>query len=416
MLYNISHCRLFVRVLPLLVSVFLIVVPAQGQTKKQLERDKAKIEKEIARLSGELNKAKKNTKNSTKQIKLIKQRINERNKLIQNINGQMKLINNQIRENQDSLRVVRSQIDSMKAEYARVVRTLYALKQNMNTTVAAIDYDTYNRSYLKMKYFNEYSRYRKHQQELIRLRERKFDTMNVRLQKQMSEKNSLLKQENKAKEQLSREQKQQQKSLNKSQQDERKLQQQINQKEQQKRKLQQQIQQLINAEVAKSVSSSSSATPSKPAAPSSSGSKPSGKVYTDAASADFVARRGALPWPVYYKSVAREFGRYTHSSGGQNMNYGIDLNCAPGATVYAVFNGTVARIFTTPTGSKGIIIRHGTYMTVYAGLGSVSVSQGSKVTTKQAIGTVSKGDEATSEFSFQVWCGKDALNPRHWLN
>ncbi len=411
-----SYYRLSVRLLPLVAALLFVVVPVQGQTKKQLERDKAKIEKEIARLSGELSKAKKNTKNSTKQINLIKQRINERTKLIKNINGQMELINKQISQNQDSLRAVRGQIDSMKSEYARVVRSLYALRQNMNTTVAALDYETYNRSYLKLKYFNEYSRYRKHQQELIRLRERKFDTMNVRLQKQMSEKSSLLKQENKAKDALSREQRQQQKSLTKSQQDEKRLQQQINQKEQQKRKLQQQIQKLINDEVAKSASSSSSATSSKPAAPSSSGSKPSGKVYTDAASADFVARRGALPWPVYYKSVAREFGRYTHSSGGQNMNYGIDLNCAPGATVYAVFNGTVARIFTTPTGSKGVIIRHGTYMTVYAGLGSVSVNQGSKVSTKQAIGTVSKGDEATSEFSFQVWCGKDALNPRHWLN
>lgn len=417
MLNKILHYRLCIRLIPLVAAVFLMAVPAQGQTKKQLERDKAKIEKEIARLSGELSKAKKNTKNSTKQINLIKQRINERTKLIKNINGQMEIINKQISQNQDSLRAVRGQIDSMKSEYARVVRSLYALRQNMNTMVAAVDYETYNRSYLKLKYFNEYSRYRKHQQEMIKMRERKFDTINVRLQKQMTEKSSLLKQENKAKDALSREQRQQQKNLTKSQQDEKKLQQQINQKEQQKRKLQQQIQQLINAEVAKSASSTPAAS-SKPAAPAqgNSSSKPSGKVYTDAASADFVARRGSLPWPVYYKSVAREYGLYTHASGGQNRNYGIDLNCAPGATVSAVFNGTVARIFTTPSGSKGVIIRHGSYMTVYAGLGSVSVSQGSKVSTKQAIGTVYKGDEETSEFSFQVWCGKESLNPRHWLN
>ena len=140
-----------------------------------------------------------------------------------------------------------------------------------------------------------------------------------------------------------------------------------------------------------------------------------GAVYNDGASADFVQNKGRLSWPVYYKSVAREYGLYTHSSGGQNRNFGIDLNCTPGATVSCVFNGTVARIFTTPNGAKGVIVRHGSYMTVYAGLGTVSVSQGSKVSTKQTLGTVYSGGEGTSEFSFQVWCGKDALNPRHWL-
>ena len=180
--------------------------------------------------------------------------------------------------------------------------------------------------------------------------------------------------------------------------------------------MQQQIQQLINAEVAKSSGSSTSSSSGSSSGSRGSGSSSGGgKVYSDAASADFVQNKGRLSWPVYYKSVAREYGLYTHSSGGQNRNYGIDLNCAPGATVSAVFNGTVARVFTTPTGSKGVILRHGSYMTVYAGLGSVSVSQGSKVSTKQTLGTVSASDEGTSEFSFQVWCGQDALNPRHWL-
>ena len=54
-------------------------------------------------------------------------------------------------------------------------------------------------------------------------------------------------------------------------------------------------------------------------------------------------------------------------------------------------------------------------MSVYAGLGSVNVAQGTKVGARQLLGTVATNEEATSEFSFQVWCGKDALNPRHWL-
>lgn len=396
--------------MPIVLALLLLSPSAQGQSKKQLERDKARIEKEIARLNGELSKVRKDSKNSTKQINLIKKRIQERTNLINNINGQMSILNRQIVRTEDSLRVVRGEIDSMKAEYAKVVRSLYGLRQNVNAAGMVFDNEQYNYSYLKMKYFSEYSRYRKHQATVIRRREQLFSEMSLDLQRQRSEKSSLLAQERKQRDALSREQQQQQKKLNKSQQDEKSLQQQISKKESQKRQLQQQIQQLISAEVAKSGGNAKSTATSK-----TGGSSGGGAVYNDGASADFVQNKGRLAWPVYYKSVAREYGLYTHSSGGQNRNFGIDLNCAPGATVSCVFNGTVARVFTTPNGAKGVIVRHGSYMTVYAGLGSVSVSQGSKVTTKQTLGTVYSGGEGTSEFSFQVWCGKDALNPRHWL-
>ena len=397
-------------VVPILLALMLLSPSVQGQSKKQLERDKARIEKEIARLNGELSKVRKDSKNSTKQINLIKKRIQERTNLINNINGQMNILNRQIVRTEDSLRVVRGEIDSMKAEYAKVVRSLYGLRQNMNAVGMVFDNEQYNYSYLKMKYFAEYSRYRKHQATVIKRREQLFSEMSLDLQRQRNEKSSLLAQERKQRDALSREQQQQQKKLNKSQQDEKSLQQQISKKESQKRQLQQQIQQLINAEVAKSGSSTKAGGSSKTGSTFGGGA-----VYNDGASADFVQNKGRLSWPVYYKSVAREYGLYTHSSGGQNRNFGIDLNCAPGATVSCVFNGTVARIFTTPNGAKGVIVRHGSYMTVYAGLGTVSVSQGSKVSTKQTLGTVYSGGEGNSEFSFQVWYGKDALNPRHWL-
>lgn len=388
----LAHC------LALLLTVIVAAAPAQAQTKKQLERDKEKIEKEIARLNGELSKAKKNSKASVSQINLIKKRIDERNKLIGNINRQMGMLDRSILRTEDTLRVMREQIDSMKSEYARVVRTLYGLRQNLTPATLLFDNEAYNYSYLRIKYFNEYARYRKFQATAIRRREVRYQDMSLDLQRQRKEKSSLLNQEKKQREALSKEQQQQQKKLKKSQQDEKSLRQQIARKEKQKRQLQEQIQQIINAEVAKS-----------------SGAGAAGAPYSDAASAAFVQQKGRLAWPVYYRSVAREYGIYTHSSGGKNRNYGIDLNCAAGTTVNAVFDGVVARVFTAPNGSKGVIVRHGSYMTVYAGLGAVSVGQGSKVGARQAIGTVYSSGEETSEFSFQVWCGKDALNPRHWL-
>lgn len=403
----------------LLVTALMLPMTMQGQSKRQLENEKAKIEKEIARLNTELGKAKKSSKNSTKQINLLKKRIAERNKLIGNINGQMRILDVQIVKTQDSLRVVRSQIDSMKVEYAKVVRSLYDLRNNLNPTGLVLDNESYNYSYLKMKYFKEYSRYRRHQATMIERKQQVFEEMTLDLQRQKNEKNTLLAQERKQKDALAKEQKKEQKNLTASQQQEKNLQKQISKKEQQKRKLQQQIQQIINEEVAKAGSSTETKpqpkTGKESGTYSGSGSSSSKSVYKDAASMDFVANKGRMSWPVNYKSVAREYGLYTRSSGGQNRNLGIDLVCSPGTQVSAVYNGTVARVFTTPTGTKGVIVKHGGYMTVYAGLGSVNVSSGSKVTARQTIGTVAISEEGDSEFCFQVWCGKDALNPRQWL-
>ena len=393
------------RLISLLLVLMLAAPLVQGQTKKQLERDKDRIEKEIARLTGELGKARKDTRNRTRQIKLINQRIDERNRLINNINSQMSHLDRQITRTEDSLRVVRGQIDSMKAEYANIVKTLYGLRTNVNAVTLLFDNTTYNYSYLKMKYFKEYSRYRRHQAAAIQRREQVFSSLDLDLQRQRNEKNSLLAQQRKQQQALAREQQKHQQGLDQSQKAERNLQQQINKKEQQKRRLQEQIQQLINAEVAKSSAQKSSASGSKPSAAAS-----------DAPSADFVRNKGKMPWPVHYKSVAREYGLYTRASGGQNRNLGIDLNCAPGANVRAVAAGVVARVFEAPDGSNGVIIRHGQYLTVYAGLGTVNVRVGTKVSSGQSLGAVYQGEEPTSQFSFQLWCGRDPLNPRHWLN
>ena len=402
------------KTLLLLVALLLLAQPSLAQSKKQLERDKARIEKEIARLNNELGKARKDSRNRTKQIKLVKQRIDERNRLIDNINSQMAHLDRQITRTEDSLRVVRGQIDSMKAEYARVVRTLYGLRENVNATSLLFDNASYNYSYLKMKYFKEYSRFRRHQATAIQRREQRFANLDLDLQRQRNEKNNLLAQQRKQRQALTREQEQHQQKLDKSQQAERNLQQQISKKEQQRNRLQQQIQQLINAEVAKT-SGKSGGKNNTPSRPSNTG-RGSTSPAPDAASADFVKNKGHMPWPVHYKSVAREYGLHTRASGGQSRNLGIDLNCAPGANVRAVAAGVVARRFEAPGGSIGIIIRHGQYLTVYAGLGSVSVSVGSKVSAGQSIGTVYNSQEEQSEFSFQLWYGTDSLNPRHWLN
>lgn len=388
-----------------------------AQSKEQLEKQKSNIEAEIRNLNKQLSSAKKNTKLTQQQLNALNKKINERTKLIKNINAQMGMLDKEIAHTQDSINVMRTRIDSLKNEYAKTIRILYREYNNIDKTVLLFDTPDYNKSYLRLKYFKEYSRYRKQQAHYISEREQEFNTVSLQLQRQKDEKNSLLAQEQKNKQQLTAEQRQKQQSVNASKQKEKNLTAQLSKKEKQKRELDSQIRKIIAEEVRKAsvASASSSKTSTSKTTTSTSSNNPSAPSSQETAlSTNFANNKGRFSWPVYYKKVLREYGRYTHSSGGENMNNGIDLATAPGASVYCIFNGTVSRVFTCPNGNKGIIVRHGEFMTVYANLATVNVKQGSSVSTKQVIGTVATVD-GQGEFSFQIWKGTTAQNPRSWL-
>ena len=376
---------------------------ASAQTKQQLEKDKARVEQEIKQLNNDLSKAKKNSRNSQKQLNLLEQKIQQRTRLINNINGQLNVLNLQMAQMQDSILLMRGQVDSLKNEYAKVVRVLYGERGSLDKLVLLFDTKSYNYAYLRTRYFRDYSRYRRRQAAYIRQKEEELNEAGVELARQQQETTSLLAQERRQKDQLAKERKEHQQSLKKSKQQEKNLQAQIDKKEKQKRQLQQQIQKIINEEIAKSRKKEST------------GGSSSASSAEVALSKDFSGNKGKLPWPCYYTKVLREYGKYTHASGGQNMNNGIDLQCKAGTTVQAVFNGMVSRVFTCPNGTKGIIIRHGEYMTVYANMGSVTVKEGAKVSTKQNLGTVYTNEDGTAEFSFQLWKGTNSQNPRIWL-
>ncbi len=393
--------------------LFFLLLPtlASGQSKKQLERDKARVEQEIKKLNSDLAKAKKNSRSSQQQLNLLEKKISERTKLINNINGQVNLLNMRMTQTEDSISLIRTQIDSLKLEYGRVVRALYNERGNLDKMVLLLDTKSYNYAYLRTKYYRDYSRYRRRQAAHIQQKEQELGDISLDLQRQQREQSDLLAQQRRQKDQLSREQKEKQQSLKASKQQEKSLQQQIAKKEQQKRQLQQQIQKIINEEIAKAASRKKKGS----TATGSSGSTTTASSAEVALTADFASNKGRLPWPCYYDKVSREYGKYTHASGGQNMNNGIDLLCKAGAPVKAVFNGTVSRVFTCPNGTRGIIVRHGEYMTVYANLATVTVSEGRDVATNQNLGTVYTADDGTAEFSFQLWKGTTSQNPRQWL-
>ena len=130
-------------------------------------------------------------------------------------------------------------------------------------------------------------------------------------------------------------------------------------------------------------------------------------------SGNFESNRGRLPMPITgpYRIVSH-FGQYNVEGlkGVTLDNKGINLKGQAGAKARSIFDGEVSAVFGFGN-TKVVMVRHGSYISVYCNLASVSVSRGQKVSTRQVLGSL------TSEniLQFQLRRETSKLNPEKWL-
>ena len=130
-------------------------------------------------------------------------------------------------------------------------------------------------------------------------------------------------------------------------------------------------------------------------------------------SGNFESNRGRLPMPITgpYRIVSH-FGQY-NVEGLSNVtldNKGINIKGQSGAQARSIFDGEVSAVFSFG-GTMVVMVRHGSYISVYCNLASVNVHRGQKVSTRQALGRVGQDDI----LQFQLRKETAKLNPESWL-
>ena len=134
-------------------------------------------------------------------------------------------------------------------------------------------------------------------------------------------------------------------------------------------------------------------------------------------SGGFAANRGRLPMPITgsYKIVAH-FGQqslegYKH---GAIDNKGIKILGSPGCQARSIYDGEVTAVFGY-VGSMVVMVRHGSYISVYCNLRSSNVTKGQHVSTRQVLGAV----DSQNILQFQLHQMRNGsnikLNPEQWL-
>ncbi|MCC6252516.1 MAG: peptidoglycan DD-metalloendopeptidase family protein [Bacteroidia bacterium] len=419
----------------LLFFIFLNTVVC-AQSKKELEKRKAKLQSEIKATNKLLDETKKNKRTSLNQLVTLNKKIGMREELISTIGTELNLLGNQIDENQQKISYLEKELEVLKKEYAEMIIFAHRNQSNYNKLMFVFSADDFNQAFKRLKYFQQYGEYRKKQAALIDSTKSKINMQNRLLMGKKEEKNKLLISEEEQKDSLTKEKQEKEKVLSQLQSKEKQLKAELAKRQADANKLNAAIKKIIDEEVKKAreearraaaeakkkkeTSKNTSGTTNKPDAKEPEDkSEPELKLTPEAQklSNNFAANKSKLPWPVTEGIISSGFGEHDHPvlKGIKVKNNGIDISTKNTAPVRAIFEGTVSGVISIPGAGKAVIVRHGEYLTVYSNLDNVTVNKGDKVNTKQQIGRVSESDDDRGELHFEIWKGSVLLNPAQWI-
>lgn len=394
----------------LLAFMFLFFYQSIGQTNKKskLEQEKQKIEDDIRFTNKLLEETKKNKKVSLNQLAIIDNNIRQREKLVDSYNAQILEVGERIEKTSLSINRLSKELEALKAEYAKLIYYAFKNRSAYDQLMFIFSSEDFNQAFRRIKYFQQYSEYRKNQAELIMKKRTEMKNTIALLEKQKAEKLSLLNKKEKERLGLLKDKEEQSlvvKDLGKK---EKELKSKLKENEKAAKKLQAEIEKIIAEEIK--------------LASEKSGTKKSGLFSLTpeeaALSDNFEMNRGKLPWPSERGIVSSTYGEHEHPllKGVITKNNGVDILTDHGSTARAVFDGVVSKVISMPTYNYVVMVRHGEYLTVYSNLDEVYVKKGDKVNIKQKIGLIrTDSKESKTELHFELWKGKTLLNPANWL-
>ena len=184
-----NHSAIVLFVYFILFSVFQI--SAQDR-KAELQDEKKKIEEDIKYNSQLLEETKKSKIITINQLVILKNQITAREKLIQNINVEIRSTNEQISLNNEIIKELNKDLEKLKNEYAKMIYYAYKNRDSYDRIMFLFSSSDFNQAFKRLKYFQQYSAYRKTQVELIEQTQEEITTTIKILETYKSEKIALL--------------------------------------------------------------------------------------------------------------------------------------------------------------------------------------------------------------------------------
>jgi murein hydrolase activator len=395
----------------LFLMIFSHSFHAFAQNRQELENNKRRIEQEIRLLNQMLSETKSSAELNMGQLVILNNRISMRQSLISNMNNEINLINRRIANTTREKENLEKELEELRESYARMIVYAHRNRNSYQRMMFVFAGNDFNQAYLRLKYLQQLARHRQVQAEKITETTLRLEESIVELNLQKQEQQKLLAEQQLEMQSLSKEKEEQAKNIEQLRRKERDLVQKLRNQEKAARDLEKAIEQVIAEERRKAQEAA----------------RQQGRTATDAfrltpeerlLSNNFAENKGRLPWPLERGVITGSFGEQPHPvlPGIKIVNNGVDISTTQGSRARAIFEGTVARVFSI-AGGYAVIIRHGEYLTVYSNLSEVFVRNGQKVNVREEIGVIATDNaESKTYVHLEVWHGNNKLNPADWIS
>jgi septal ring factor EnvC (AmiA/AmiB activator) len=408
-----------------LFFIFLSTLAWSQLTQEELEQRKIKIQEEIQEKERMLQEVRGKEKSVTKLLQIQKEKIGLKQKLIYTTEKQAKLLSNNMYINQVEINKLKKDLVVLKKDYAEMIVKSYKSRSQQSRAMFLLSSENFLQAYKRLQYMKQYSSYRKMQGNEIKDKSVQLADHNAKLSGQKTEKEKLLAEQEKQRQDLVKEKQEQEKIANSLKKDKKQIIAEIKKKQQESKKIDAQIQKMIRDAIAeankKAAAAKVKANPKTTTAAETKKIEESTKIMLtpegQLISNNFKANKGSLNWPVEKGAITLGFGDQPHPvyKSLTIHNSGVEITTEAGSSARAVFGGEVTKVIITSPLTKLVCVQHGDFFTVYQNLSSVNVSAGDKVSAKQTLGKIRTNAEGKTVLKFTISQNASFVNPMNWL-
>ena len=374
--------------------------------RKQLEKQKEAVQKELKEINALLFKNKKQKASTFTDIENINYKIQRKQEFIKLTNRQINLLNIELEKNKNQQLDLSKRLKEVKAAYKEMILRSYKSKSGKNKLMFVLSSESFFQAFKRTQYIKQYTAFRRNQANKIVTISDELRLINDELIERKKLKETLLTNNRLTQKSLEKEKNQANEIAFKLKSQEKKYKKNILAKQKESLKIDKQIDKLIREAIAasnktKTKSNSFNLTPE-----------------AIALAKNFELNKGKLPWPVSRGVVIQRFGTQPHPvvKTAKIKSNGIVIATEKSAKVKTVFKGQVLSVLTFRGSNPTILIQHGNYITAYKNLSKVFVSKGDVLESGQAIGEVfTNKTNSQSTIQFSIFKKTTPLNPLFWI-
>ncbi len=363
-----------------------------GQNVQELNRQKEELLKNIANTNRLIDEFKSKQASEVSQISLLDEKISDRQALIVVSKKELRVFEKQLSVLTIQLDSLSKEIRYIKDEYAKILYHLSISKIHKNDCSYIIGAGSFNESYRRFLFLQQYNDYRKKQGSLLLQKSNEFLLLKDKIENRRKLVSAGLEKIQREEKELLVEIADRQQKVKVLQSKEIQLRKEAKEADKKAKQLENKILSLIRETVK-----------------SDKGKKLSSVIKDN---------KGNLPWPVDNGVLVSRFGEHEHPvlKNLKVKNNGIDIQMNHSFIVKSVFEGVVSRIIAIPGFNVTVIIRHGSVLTVYSNLVNVIVNQNQKVAGGEKLGEIFQGDGKNGGLlHFELWDEETKQNPTLWL-